>query len=45
MPITKTINFLPGIFQSDTNRKFLNATLDQLMTEPNLIEKNVTKKI
>jgi hypothetical protein len=40
MPITKTINFLPGIFQSDTNRKFLNATLDQLMTEPNLIPIN-----
>lgn len=37
MPITKTINFLPAIFQSDTNKKFLNATLDQLVTEPNLV--------
>ena len=37
MPITKTINFLPAVFQSDTNKKFLNATLDQLVTEPNLV--------
>lgn len=37
MPITKTINFLPAVFQSDINKKFLNATLDQLMTEPNLV--------
>lgn len=36
MPITKTINLLPAAFQSDTNQKFLNATLDQLITEPNL---------
>ena len=36
MPITKTINFLPAVFQSETNQKFLNATLDQLVTEPNL---------
>lgn len=36
MPITKTINFLPTVFQSETNSKFLNATLDQLVTEPNL---------
>lgn len=36
MPINKTINFLPTVFQSETNRKFLNATLDQLTTEPNL---------
>ena len=36
MPINKTINFLPSVFQSDTNRKFLNATLDQLVTEPNV---------
>jgi hypothetical protein len=40
MPTTKTINFLPAIFQSDANQKFLNATLDQLMTEPNLIPVN-----
>jgi hypothetical protein len=36
MPVTKTINFLPAIFQTETNRKFLNATLDQLVTEPNV---------
>lgn len=40
MPITKTINFLPAVFQSETNQKFLNATLDQLVTEPNLIPIN-----
>ena len=40
MPITKTINFLPAVFQSDTNKRFLNATLDQLMTEPNLVPIN-----
>lgn len=32
----KTINFLPQIFQSDTNTKFLNATLDQLVSQPDL---------
>ena len=40
MPITKTINFLPAVFQSDSNKRFLNATLDQLMTEPNLVPIN-----
>ena len=40
MPITKTLNFLPAVFQSQANRKFLNATLDQLVTEPNLIPIN-----
>jgi len=40
MPITKTINFLPAVFQSETNKRFLNATLDQLVTEPNLIPIN-----
>ena len=32
----KSINFLPGIFQTQTNRRFLNATMDQLIQEPNL---------
>lgn len=32
----KTINFLPSVFRSDTNQKFLNATLDQLVTPPDL---------
>jgi hypothetical protein len=36
MPVTKTYPFLPTQFQSETNKKFLNATLDQLVTEPNL---------
>lgn len=36
----KTINFLPEIFRSDTNRKFLGSTLDQLISEPNLKKVN-----
>jgi hypothetical protein len=32
---TRTIGFLPEIFRTATNQKFLNATLDQLITEPN----------
>ena len=36
MATTKTGNFLPAVFQSDANKKFLNATLDQLVTQPNL---------
>jgi hypothetical protein len=35
MATRKTINFLPDIFRSDVNKKFLGATLDQLMSEPN----------
>lgn len=31
----KTHTFLPEIFQTETNKKFLNATLDQLISEPN----------
>lgn len=34
MAAIRTINFLPEIFQSDVNKKFLNATLDQLVSEP-----------
>ena len=30
----KSINFLPEIFKSDANRKFLAATVDQLISEP-----------
>ena len=40
MPITKTLTFLPSIFETETNDKFLNATLDQLVTEPNLVAIN-----
>ena len=29
-------NFLPKVFQTKTNNKFLNATVDQLIQEPNL---------
>ena len=36
MATTKTLDFLPAVFQSDTNSKFLGATLDQLITEPNV---------
>ena len=36
MAARKTLNFLPIVFQTDTNNKFLSATLDQLVTEPNL---------
>jgi hypothetical protein len=32
----KTLDFLPSIFRTDTNRKFLNATLDQLVSQPDL---------
>ena len=36
MAVIKSIQFLPDIFQTDTNKKFLNATIDQLISEPNL---------
>jgi hypothetical protein len=32
----RTINFLPEIFKTDTNRQFLDATLDVLTKQPNL---------
>lgn len=34
MATSRTLNFLPEIFQTDTNKKFLAATLDQLVSEP-----------
>jgi hypothetical protein len=40
MAIRKTINFLPEIFRSETNKKFLNVTLDQLISEPSLTKIN-----
>lgn len=40
MAAFKTLQFLPEIFKTDTNRKFLNATTDQLVSEPNLIKIN-----
>lgn len=36
MAESKSIKFLPGVFRTETNKKFLNATLDQLITEPKL---------
>ena len=36
MAITKTLDFLPAVFQTETNSKFLGVTLDQLITEPNV---------
>ena len=40
MAITKTLDFLPAVFQSETNSKFLGVTLDQLVTEPNVAPLN-----
>ena len=36
MAARRTLNLLPIIFQTDTNSKFLSATMDQLVSEPNL---------
>ena len=38
MATRKTKNFLPTVFQTDTNQKFLSATMDQLVSEPNLTD-------
>jgi len=32
----RTVDFLPEIFRTNTNKKFLNSTLDQLVQEPKL---------
>jgi hypothetical protein len=32
----KSLDFLPKVFQTSANRRFLNATMDQLIQEPNL---------
>ena len=34
MARTRTVDFLPPIFQTTTNKQFLSATLDQLVQEP-----------
>lgn len=34
--VRRTVDLLPEIFRTDTNKKFLGATLDQLTQEPNL---------
>jgi hypothetical protein len=36
MAKNRTVEFLPEIFQTSTNRQFLNATLDQLVQEPSV---------
>ena len=36
MARTRTVDFLPEIFQTSTNQQFLAATLDQLVQEPNI---------
>jgi hypothetical protein len=33
MARTRTVDFLPEIFQTSTNKQFLSATLDQLVQE------------
>jgi len=33
----RTVDLLPEIFRTDTNRKFLAATLDQMVSEPNMV--------
>lgn len=40
MALRKSSNLLPVIFQTDANQKFLSATIDQLISEPNLITVN-----
>ena len=36
MARTRSVDFLPEIFQTSTNRQFLSATLDQLIQEPKI---------
>ena len=38
LPIRKTVNFLPEIFRTETNEKFLGAVLDPLI-QPGVLEK------
>jgi len=40
MAARKSLNLLPGVFQTDTNQKFLSATVDQLISEPQLTKIN-----
>ena len=35
MASVRTVELLPEIFQTDTNKMVLGATLDQLVQEPN----------
>lgn len=36
----RTIKLLPQVFQTDTNKKFLGATIDQLVSTPDLVKLN-----
>ena len=36
MAFRRSLDFLPSFFRTETNSKFLNATLDQLISEPEL---------
>lgn len=40
MSAVRTIEFLPKFFKTSANSKFLAATLDQLVSEPNLVRLN-----
>ena len=40
MATNRTLNFLPEIFRTDANKKFLAATVDQLISEPNFKKVN-----
>ena len=40
MALRKHSQLLPSVFQTDRNQKFLNATLDQLNSEPNNVRIN-----
>ena len=37
MAFRRSLDFLPSFFRTDTNSKFLNATLDQMISEPDMI--------
>ena len=36
MVARRTFDFLPTVFQTETNKRFLNATIDQLIQEPKM---------
>jgi len=40
MATRKTLNFLPDIFKTDINKKFLGATIDQLVSEAEISKLN-----
>jgi len=40
MAAVKSIKFLPSVFQTEANKKFLNATVDQLISEPSFKKVN-----